>query len=60
MSAGSVLLNAAVNIVTFGLIALSFTAMKPATPFLAVVIISLIVTHYVLYRLVQIRKAGAK
>ena len=59
MSAGAVLLNAAVNIVTFGLIALSFTTMKPATPFLAVVIISFIVTLYVLYRLFQIRKAGA-
>jgi len=40
MSAGAVMLNAAVNVVTFGLIGLSFTTMAPETPFLAVVIIS--------------------
>lgn len=57
MSAGAVLLNAAVNIVTFGLIALGYTAMKPQTPFLMVVIISAIVCAYVLYRVMQIRKS---
>lgn len=50
MSAGAVMLNAAVNIVTFGLIGLSFTAMKPQTPFLAVVIISLPVAAYCIWR----------
>ncbi len=59
MSAGSVLLNAAVNIVTFGIIGLSFSDMAPATPFLGVVIVSAFVSAYVLYRLVQIRKTGA-
>lgn len=58
MSAGAVLLNAAVNIVTFGLIGLSFTSMEPATPFLAVVIISLVVCAYVFYRLLQNRKSN--
>ena len=50
MSAGSVLLNASVNIITFGLIGLSFTAMKPATPFLAIVIISAPVSLYAVYK----------
>jgi len=50
MSAGAVMLNAAVNIVTFGLIALSFTAMKPQTPFLAVVLISAPVAAYCVWR----------
>ena len=58
MSAGSVLLNAAVNIVTFSLIGLSFTAMKPQTPFLGIVIISSIVVAYVFYRLFHLRKSG--
>lgn len=50
MSAGSVLLNASVNIITFGLIGLSFTAMKPATPFLAIVIISAPISLYAVYK----------
>jgi hypothetical protein len=50
MSAGSVLLNASVNIITFGLIGLSFTTMKPATPFLAIVIVSAPVSLYAVYK----------
>ena len=59
MSAGAVMLNAAVNIVTFGLIGLGFTAMRPQTPFLMVVIISAFVCTYVIYRVLQIRRAPA-
>jgi len=59
MSAGSVLVNGAVNVVTFGLIGLSFTQMPPAAPFLFIVVISTIVVAYTLFRIVQIRKAGA-
>ncbi|WP_409432723.1 MFS transporter [Litorimonas sp. RW-G-Af-16] len=65
MSAGAVLLNAAVNIVTFGLIGLSLSdkiglpPMKPATPFLAVVIISSIVSVYAIRRFLQMRRADA-
>lgn len=51
MSAGAVMLNGAVNMVTFGLIALSFTAMKAETPFLAVVLISAPVAVYCIWRL---------
>ncbi len=55
MSAGAVLLNAAVNIVTFALIGLSFTSMRPQTPFLAIVLVSLIVAIYTLRRVWQLR-----
>ena len=56
MSAGAVMLNAAVNIVTFGLIGLGYTSMKAATPFLAVVIISVIVCAFVIHRFMKMRR----
>lgn len=58
MSAGAVMLNAAVNVVTLGLIGLSYTAMAPQTPFLAVVIISAIVAIYCAYRFMQLRRTA--
>ncbi len=57
MSAGAVLLNASVNIVTFALIGLSYTSMAPETPFLAVVVLSIVVCIYAGLRFFQIRKA---
>ena len=56
MSAGAVLLNASVNIVTFALIGLSYTAMAPETPFLFVVIISIAVSAYSAHRWMAMRK----
>lgn len=56
MSAGSVLVNAMVNVVTFGLIGLSFTAMPPAAPFLFIVFVSAFVVLYTARRVLQIRK----
>ncbi|NNC37007.1 MAG: MFS transporter [Acidimicrobiales bacterium] len=50
MSAGAVLLNLAVNIVTFGLLYLGYTAMPPASPFLFIVMISGIVAGYCVWR----------
>ncbi len=56
MSAGAVMLNAAVNFVTLILIGLGYLALAPQTPFLMVVIISACVAAYVLLRYVQKRK----
>ncbi len=56
MSAGAVMLNAAVNIVTLVLIGLGYLALAPQTPFLMVAIISTGVAAYVLLRFVQKRK----
>lgn len=58
MSAGAVMLNAAVNIVTFGLIGLGYTAMKPQTPFLMVVLISIPVCIYAVMKLLKSRKSA--
>ncbi|MEP1231245.1 MAG: MFS transporter [Litorimonas sp.] len=60
MSAGAVMLNAVVNIVTFALIGLSYTAMAPETPFLGVVIVSIIVCFYAAMRVYQLRNQAAK
>ncbi len=59
MSAGSVLLNLAVNTVTFGLYFLGFLAnIAPASPFLFIVLVSLVVAIYAVYRVIQTRKEG--
>jgi hypothetical protein len=50
MSAGSVLYNFLVNLVTFGLIGLALMNMPPKSPFLMVVIGSSIVAVYAIYR----------
>lgn len=56
MAAGSVLLNLAVNVMTFGLLGLGYLRaagsfnLPPAAPFLGIVIISLFVAAYCLYR----------
>ena len=50
MSAGSVLYNFAVNILTFGLIGLALLNMPPKAPFLMVVIGSALVSIYAVWR----------
>ena len=50
MSAGSVLYNFAVNILTFGLIALALMNMPPKAPFMMIVIGSAIVAAYAVWR----------
>lgn len=50
MSAGAVMLNLAVNVVTFGLIGLGFTAMPAIAPFYGVTLISAGVAVYAIYR----------
>jgi len=50
MSAGSVLYNFAVNILTFGLVALAFMNMSPKAPFMMVVIGSAVVSVYTIWR----------
>lgn len=50
MSAGSVLYNFAVNVLTFGLIALALMNMPPKAPFLMIVIGSLCVATYAVWR----------
>ena len=50
MSAGSVLYNFAVNILTFGLIGLALLNMPPKAPFLMVVIGSAFVSLYAIWR----------
>ena len=50
MSAGSVLLNLFVNLTTFGLIGLAAMRVSPKMPFLMIVIGSLIVAAYAIYR----------
>lgn len=56
MSAGAVMLNASVNIVTFGLIGLGYTSMKPETPFLFAVIVSIPVCIYAVMKFFKSRK----
>ncbi len=55
MSAGSVLLNLAVNGMTFMLIGLGYTALPPEFPFLIIVVISALVAAYTIYRWRAIR-----
>ena len=50
MSAGSVLYNFAVNVITFALIGLAALSMPPKAPFLMVVIGSALVATYAVYR----------
>jgi hypothetical protein len=50
MSAGSVLYNFAVNVITFALIGLAALSMPPKAPFLMVVIGSACVAGYAIYR----------
>jgi len=56
MAAGAVLLNLAVNVMTFGLLGIGYLRatggydLPPAAPFLAIVIISTFVAAYCLYR----------
>ncbi len=50
MSAGSVLYNFAVNILTFGLIGLALMNMSPKAPFMMIVIGSACVAAYAIYR----------
>jgi hypothetical protein len=50
MAAGAVLLNLAVNVVTFGLYFLGYATLPPRAPFLFIVIISLIVAIYCIWR----------
>lgn len=50
MSAGSVLYNFAVNILTFGLIGLALLNMPPKAPFMMVAIGSAVVSAYAIYR----------
>jgi len=59
MSAGSVLYNFFVNVVTFGLIGLAVLNMPPKAPFLMVVIGSAIVAAYAVWRCfnIETRKA---
>ncbi len=50
MSAGSVLYNFAVNVLTFGLIGLALMNMPPKAPFLMVALGSAVVAAYAIYR----------
>jgi MFS family permease len=62
MSAGSVLLNLFVNLTTFGLIGLGALALGPTVPFWLIIIGSLCVSSYAVYRsikLVERRQPGA-
>lgn len=56
MSAGSVLYNFFVNIVTFGLIGLAALAMPPKAPFLMIVIGSACVASYAIYRVFHLHQ----
>lgn len=51
MAAGAVLLNLAVNTVTLGLYFLGFLDLPPETPFLFIVLVSLAIAVYCLWRL---------
>ena len=56
MSAGSVLLNLFVNITTFGLIGLAALKFAPVTPFYLIIIGSLVVGTYAVYRSIKLVK----
>ena len=55
MSAGSVLYNFFVNFVTFALIGLAALAMPPKAPFLIIIIGSLCVMSYAVYRAIRLK-----
>ena len=57
MSAGSVLYNFAVNILTFGLIGLAILNMPPKAPFLMVFLGSACVSVYAIYRSIKLNAA---
>lgn len=59
MSAGAVMVNLSVNVVTFGLIGLSFTAMPVGAPFLFIIIVSAIVAAYTVHRFFGLRRKPA-
>ncbi len=50
MAAGAVLLNLAVNVVTFGLYFLGYSKLPPKSPFLFIVIVSAVVAAYCAWR----------
>ena len=56
MSAGSVLYNFAVNILTFGLIGLAILSMPPKAPFMMVCIGSAFVSIYAIYRSIKLNE----
>ena len=59
MSAGSVLYNFAVNILTFGLIGLALMNMSPKAPFMLVVIGSACVAAYTIWRSFRLKERKA-
>jgi len=59
MSAGSVIYNFAVNILTFGLIGLALTKMSPKAPFLMIVIGSACVAAYAIWRMFHLTENKA-
>ena len=59
MSAGSVLYNFAVNILTFGLIGLALMNMSPKAPFLMIVIGSACVAAYAIWRMFHLTENKA-
>ena len=56
MSAGSVLYNFAVNILTFGLIGLAILSMPPKAPFMMVCLGSACVSVYAIYRSIKLHE----
>ena len=59
MSAGSVLYNFAVNILTFGLIGLALMNMPPKAPFMMVVLGSAVVSAYTVWRSFRLKERKA-
>jgi len=59
MSAGSVIYNFAVNILTFGLIGLSLMNMSPKAPFMMIVIGSAVVAAYTIWRSFHLKERKA-
>ena len=59
MSAGSVMYNSAVNIITFALIGLALLNMPPKAPFLLIVIGSACVSVYAIWRCFRLRNRKA-
>ena len=53
MAAGAVLLNLSVNIITFGLMGLGYLTFPPAMPFLFIVIVSVLVAAYCIWRVLN-------
>ena len=59
MSAGSVLYNSAVNVLTFALVALALMNMSPKAPFMMVVIGSAVVSVYTIWRSFRLKERKA-